>query len=726
MDIQHKFVGRENIVEEIIEKWPYIQLFEIYGIRSVGKSRLANHLLKQLQELKLMTSNAVWVDLKNCVQIKDAFWPILMRLELVDQGYNAKFLAEKVKSKVQSSPSSFVIVFDNAEDILDNGLEDVFVSICAIMLENKQIKIIVTSTTYLNFEETSAKYRIDLPFLTEAEALELMKSAAPSVDFGPYAKDIVSSCTGLPLALLIVASELEQDASKLLTPADMVELLMKCRVKVLSDPMFPSEDQIGYVYLSFIRRLSERLQQDLTVLNYIPGSFNIQQATEILGQSSEEEVAEEIILPIARRHMVESTDVNGRFDIHGMLRDCLSEYIVIRNLPEIRKRFCRIFSELLIKMHDKFETNRFQEAVICFNLERQNFRKLFKDVLHSTDETYPMFIHVAMSATENILHYCIGSEGLCFFDHCLTLTQNFKRRRDEAYIHKAYGSAFTNVIGNLVKGEKHYRKALDILLETKTRDYHLAETYQRIGWNLGIQGKTVDALGCLEKAMEIETELGMTLENLILQTIASKAIFTTHLWDFKEAEKLHFENLRRRRLVFKTDNHPYIGSVMNNIGLMYERMGNMDEAYKYFREGLDIKKATNANEKAIIISQKNVAHCLTRMGRYDEAMMEMNEAMKMLEKFPGLYEEARAIVTDGKARIYMHMRDYHRAIPMLKQAIKIRKDLSPENINTVENIVLYAKACFHLAKYSEAKENIEKVLEMQPRLSKTHPREFCV
>ncbi|KAK3097120.1 hypothetical protein FSP39_006518 [Pinctada imbricata] len=336
------------------------------------------------------------------------------------------------------------------------------------------------------------------------------------------------------------------------------------------------------------------------------------------------------------------------------------------------------------------------EALICFNLERQNFRKLFKDVLYATDETYPMFIHLAMSATENILHYFIGSEGLCFFDQCLTLTQNFKRKLDEAYIHTAYGSAFTNVIGNLVKGEKHYREALGILLKTKTRDYHMAEAYQRIGWNLGIQGKYFDALGTYFKG------------------------------DFKEAEKLHFENLRRRRLVYKTDNHPYIGSVMNNIGLMYQRMGHMEKAFEYFRNWLDIKVANHANEKAIILSQKNVANCLSRMGRYDEAMQEMNKAMQMLEKFPGRYVEVRAIAIDGKARIYMHKRDFHRAIHMLKQAIEIRKDLSPENINTVENIVLYAKACFHLAKYSEAKENIEKVLEMQPRLSKTHPREFCV
>ena len=165
---------------------------------------------------------------------------------------------------------------------------------------------------------------------------------------------------------------------------------------------------------------------------------------------------------------------------------------------------------------------------------------------------------------------------------------------------------------------------------------------------------------------------------------------------------------------------------MNNIGLMYERMGQMEKAFWYFKKGLDIKVATKANEKAIIISQKNVAHSLASLGRYDEALQEMDKAFKMLEKFPGLYHEVRAIIYDAKSRIYMKSGDYHRAIKMLQDAIQLRANLSPENINTIENMHLLAKANLRLAKFKESRDILDKIFRMRENIIKVNPRDFHI
>ena len=67
-----------------------------------------------------------------------------------------------------------------------------------------------------------------------------------------------------------------------------------------------------------------------------------------------------------------------------------------------------MFSKLLLEMHDKLTSQQFQEAISCFTVEKQNFRKLFTDVRYATEDTYPLFIQVATKASENILHYFLG------------------------------------------------------------------------------------------------------------------------------------------------------------------------------------------------------------------------------------------------------------------------------------------------------------------------------
>ena len=67
---------------------------------------------------------------------------------------------------------------------------------------------------------------------------------------------IAELCEGLPLALLMTGSELEQDEEGLLDPCDMVELLNKCRLKVLSQDLYPIQERIGKLVFSDGERIS--------------------------------------------------------------------------------------------------------------------------------------------------------------------------------------------------------------------------------------------------------------------------------------------------------------------------------------------------------------------------------------------------------------------------------------------------------------------------------------
>ena len=38
-------------------------------------------------------------------------------------------------------------------------------------------------------------------------------------------------------------------------------------------------------------------------------------------------------MPIVHRHVIQYNSPTKRFDIHGILRDCISEFLKIQNLP---------------------------------------------------------------------------------------------------------------------------------------------------------------------------------------------------------------------------------------------------------------------------------------------------------------------------------------------------------------------------------------------------------
>ena len=54
--------------------------------------------------------------------------------------------------------------------------------------------------------------------------------------------------------------------------------------------------------------------------------------------------------------------------------------------------------------------------------------------------------------------------------------------------------------------------------------------------------------------------------------------------NFDEAKRYFFESLRRRELIQGKDHHG-VGATKNNIGLMYDLMGEHELALKYYSEG---------------------------------------------------------------------------------------------------------------------------------------------
>eukprot|EP00105_Crassostrea_gigas_P046709 XP_019930857.1 PREDICTED: uncharacterized protein LOC109621212 isoform X2 [Crassostrea gigas] len=471
------------------------------------------------------------------------------------------------------------------------------------------------------------------------------------------------------------------------------------------------------VYLAFLHRMSKPLQEKLSMINYIPGTFDEKEALGIMGPES---TNTEHLRSAMNRHVIQNYGVHQRFNIHGILRDCISEYMLIKDLPLVRGRFCRIFSEILQELENKSFTSDYQRALCQLNMEQQNFNKLLTDVLHCTSDTYHIFVNIASFqfnlTTPAFLFNSPDSYemGMMFFKECLRLTQQHKNKYDSSKVLSGLGSVITNIKGDYILGEHHYRNALRIRQGGQTvRDCSLAFLYQSLGWNLGCQGKSQQAIVFLEKALTIEIELGMSLENLILNTLQSLALFHLDLDHMDIGEKYQLEALRRRRQAIGTDMHPILGAMLNNVGEMYQKKGHISQAEQYFRRGLEIKTQTNAAWKSIALSEVNVANILTESGRPDEALEVLDSSMKRAGKFQNIYEDIRSLISECFGKAFMEKRMHKEAVGHFRKAVRRHGCSQSRDYGVLNSQCLLAECLIGLKKHEEAIDLINSALRQK-------------
>lgn len=254
MDLESPFIGRSLYFEDLLERWEELRCVGVYGMRSVGKSRFVKQLLnlvsKHLSDNDYITA---WIDVRNLQSLRQIYLTLSEKLNIPIMDDENDF-RRAVLARISEIKQNLWIVLDNGEDVIDSDLNNDFIELCKqITNQNVKVKVIITSTSHLSCNTIypgMGYYDIELSPLSLLESKELLQKSAPSVDYGIYLDKIAELCEGLPLALLMTGSELEQDEEGLLDPCDMVELLNKCRLKVLSQDLYPIQEIIGKLILS--------------------------------------------------------------------------------------------------------------------------------------------------------------------------------------------------------------------------------------------------------------------------------------------------------------------------------------------------------------------------------------------------------------------------------------------------------------------------------------------
>ncbi|XP_021342204.1 uncharacterized protein LOC110442765 [Mizuhopecten yessoensis] len=744
-----RLIGRYREWTFLSRNWNNKRLFQVHGIRSVGKSRFVEEFLKFKEDSKECYVKVVPIKVRTVSGVRGICLSLFSALNLSAPEDDTIWTETICSTLAGRGDTDIIIVFDDAENILERESAEEFKQFCKHLIENcRNVKIIITSTTEVVFEDIEEQCMdLLIPPLSPTDSEALLRRYAPSVDFGPHLKTIIELCEGLPLAIAMVASELTgtgSDASSL-TVAEMSLALQNCRLEALSQFMYTRNERLDAIYGTFLERLPESMRHKLAMIGYIPGTFTPSHVREMIDDPTVEEAMETTITPLIRRHFLKQDDITQRYDIQGILRNCIDDLLeTVKNSPEAKERFCFLFARLMTKIGSMLTTSEYADALCQYNQEQQNFQKLLTNVelVYSNEDMYCLYMEIAVNAS-NVIQQFMGADGFQFYQELTVLSSKLNRKLDEACVQLCYGGALTNVKGISKEGEAKYRLAIQYLENyrddpslslsgcyhglRKDIRYHLATSYQRMGWNLFIQGRTSEAIVYLEKAFEFENELKMYTDELILSTLMSLGITHNLSENMSVALRYHEEALRRRKQLYKTpedpegERHPAIGSCYNNMGLTYRKMERKDETLYYFKKSLEVKQKTKAPQKSVAISIINVASALSETGKHNEGMLMLRDATAILNKTPNIYQDTKALVYATEGQIMLRKKCYKESIKLFKKSLSIRKHSGPNNFWSGETYNDLAKAYIGLNDSRQALYWLNKVFSLQEELKSDAP-----
>ena len=212
--VETPFVGRTACLNILDKAWDKHRIIGVYGLRAVGKSRTVREFFKKkvhLTDVDDDTLNAfkevkdIVVDMR-CMRDSASLHMNLcasLKIEPIDEVGETRY-KHKWKRQIRETISSqndclHLLLFDNADDILDGILKDEFLELVSSYLVTlKNVKQFITSTIKVmplaRIQRTYFTH--ELGPMVEYEASELLDKVAPNVVFGEYKDAIVRLSEG--------------------------------------------------------------------------------------------------------------------------------------------------------------------------------------------------------------------------------------------------------------------------------------------------------------------------------------------------------------------------------------------------------------------------------------------------------------------------------------------------------------------------------------------------
>ncbi|WP_414545958.1 tetratricopeptide repeat protein [Nostoc sp. CCY0012] len=214
---------------------------------------------------------------------------------------------------------------------------------------------------------------------------------------------------------------------------------------------------------------------------------------------------------------------------------------------------------------------------------------------------------------------------------------------------------------------------------------------------------------------ENHPDVGSSLNNL--------ALLYDSQGKYDQAEPLFLQALKLDKRLLG-DNHPSVATSLNNLALLYRTQGKYDQAEPLFLQALELdKRLLGNNHTDVATSLNNLALLYHTQGKYDQATPLFLQALELYKRLLGNNHPSVATSLNNLAELYRTQGKYDQATPLYIQALELYKRLLGENhphvATSLNNLALLY---YYQGKYDQAAPLFLQALELRQRLlGDNHP-----
>jgi tetratricopeptide (TPR) repeat protein len=539
--------------------------------------------------------------------------------------------------------------------------------------------------------------RINLDLLPHAQAVVLLRMLiGPRVDTEPECVDaLVRHCARLPLALRIAA-----DLATTNTEATLGELVAQLgdeqgRLDLLEagdDPYTAVRPVFSWSY----RNIEPAGARAFRLLGLHPGrDFEPVSVSALLEVTPF--MARRLLDSLVRSHLLECTR-SGRYQMHDLLR-AYAASVMSQEESEETKLAARL------RLFDFYLRNASAAMDILLPQERER-----RPALPYSDESLPHLVDVdddhavrwleaeratllavaAQAATiPGARHTSLLSATLFrffdvhgHFDDAVTLhgtaVQAGRKQKDLQATGLALhhlGTAHQRLCGHAV-ARVHLEEAIRVFAQTnqpRAEALALAD----LGHLLMLQEAYEKALDCDSRALQLfKNEGDLTGQGQVLNNMGL-------VYDRLKRHAESVEYFQDALALFrKNDDRPRQGYVLNDTGVALQHLGNYAEAMKHHRDALALARATH--DRALEAAALNGIGNTTRLRGGSESVLQFHEqALTIATEIGDRYEQAQS--HEGLAKAHLALANVPEARNCWELAVAIYTDLGVTEAQTIRD-----------------------------------------
>ncbi|XP_029186361.2 uncharacterized protein LOC114954056 isoform X2 [Acropora millepora] len=630
------FIGRENVVKEIVSKFTRkadpLRMAVILSIPGAGKTQTA---IKVGHDLLNCNRSVIFIDKQESLT------------ELCDEiiyEICGQYLSEsqdlvcRAKKRLKALESDVVIILDNTEDVQGKeGMEfDNFVKY--VVEKAPSIQLIITTQKDIGFTSLNVhKERLE-PLDSHSCALLLRES----VDITEKnAQEIGKLCGGIPLFLVNCVALLQTSFSV----DALIRLLKENPIELLENSVQNVYDALGL----FLRNMSNPLLKHLVQVSVFPSSFSANYFRQVLFDGNElksESVRSQMVgLSLLQRMRDE------KYALHPLVREyCRARREILKMVvvgKSAQGKFNAYFIEKLRTLSKDFITrNSAMVAISSFREDKANIMEALRNHLDDKSSAQEKAFGVDVAISTEVLDFLSKvlsppAECLKFYQICYGIAEDSGDQRRLADSLTALGFCHLCDAAHL----RHNPQSLDNLERAKEISEKLSKEQQncqahaliqcKLGLCFCLKGQGKDkGLNLIREGIELKKKLRDPLYLAAGHCDLGNAycILGDHqkaidIWE-KETFPIYQNQLGE---------HPWTATILHFIAVSYtaQAQRNVDVAVKKSRDALKMRKKLLGFHQETARSHVLLSDALELQNDFKSALEELEEALKIQKEVLG-------------------------------------------------------------------------------------------